>query len=354
MCKNEWLLLYSNPICKSFIFTRYFLKINTMKINHLIKTGILLLFFQSLSYFASSQAVFAPKIGAEWHYFFQTDSYNLNVTYFRPRRGTLKVSYTKDTLINTLIMKKFEQKEVFKNKNNDTLFTRILSPLYMIQKNDSVLLLVNDTLSLAFVYKTQIGAITKLRTTRNKYLFNLELQSLVDTTAINNGNLRFKKYTYKSSTPSILFDVYFTNPLIILDRIGAINADLSVLNSQGQSENYTDGYNLICYQDSEVGELKFANSSCDVFVSVNDLKKPLNDFNISYQDEKISISVQSNEFIKNVKIYDIRGRLVWNNTNEFSENEINIPKNELPQGLLIVNIESNSFVYMAKKIIIHH
>ena len=39
---------------------------------------------------------------------------------------------------------------------------------------------------------------------------------------------------------------------------------------------------------------------------------------------------------------------------EFSENEINIPKNELPQGLLIVNIESNSFVYMAKKIIIHH
>jgi hypothetical protein len=332
-------------------------KINKMKKNHITKIGFLFVFFQFLSSFVWSQAVFAPKMGAEWNYFFQTDSYDIDVPYFRPVTGISTVNYTKDTLINGLSMKKFEQKQIYKKRKNDTLFSRVLNPSYMIQRNDSVFLLSADTLSLAFVYKTQVGATTALNTPppNFRFLFNLELKSVGDTTALNNSNVRLKKYTYKSSTPTIVFDIYFTNPLIILDRIGALNADLTVLSTQGQGDNYADGYYLICYQDSEVGLLKFLNRECNSRVSIDEIKTILKDFDISNQNKFITISLQNNdEFIKNAKIYDALGRLVLNIVNVGKNNEITISKNNLPEGLLIISIESNNFQYNAKKIIIHN
>jgi Secretion system C-terminal sorting domain len=328
-----------------------------MKMNRTIIVSVIA-FFQVVSFTASGQSVFAPKVGAEWNYFVETDSYPIDVPYFNPITGIVTVNYTKDTLVNGLNMKKFEQKWIYKKRKNDTLFGGALDPSFMIQRNDSVFLLVGSTLSLAFIYKNQIGSITTLTVPPPNYswLFNLELQSVRDTMALNNSNFRFKKYTFRSFTPTVIFDVSFTNPVIILDRIGPINTDLSVILSQGQGTYYTNRFSLICYQDSEVGLLKFMNRECNSRVAVDDIKTALKDFDIINYNEFISISLNNNdnEVIKNVKIYDVLGRLVLNILNNDKKNELNISKNKLPKGILIVNIESNNFHYNAKKIIINN
>jgi hypothetical protein len=318
----------------------------------------LLIFFQIFSFSAKGQPVFAPKVGAEWNYFIETDSYTLDVPYFNPITGIVTVNYTKDTLVNGINMKKFEQKWVYKKKNNDTLYSLVLDPSFMTQRENSIFLLVGSTLSLAFVYETQIGAITTFTVPPPNFssVFNLELQSIRDTTALNSSNSRFKKYTYRSFTPRVIFDVDFTNPLIILDRIGPLNADISVIRSQGQAVNYTNRFSLICYQDSEVGQLKFKNRECNSRVAVDATKADLKDFEIDNYSEIISILLQSNdnEFIENVKIYDVLGRLVLDITNNDKKNELNISKHKLPKGISIVKMKSNNFQYKAKKIIINN
>lgn len=331
-----------------------------MKTNRIrIATSILLIFSQLFSLTVKGQSVFAPKVGAEWNYSIQTDSYTIDVPYFNPITGIVTVNYTKDTLMNGMSMKKFEHKWIYKKRKNDTLFGGALAPVFMVQRNDSVFLLVsNNTLSLAFVYKTQIGSITTLTVPPPNlpFVFNLELQSIRDTTALNNSNLRFKKYTFRSFTPTVIFDVDFTNPLIILHRIGPLNTDISVIRSQGQGQFYTNWFSLICYQDSEVGLLKFKDRECNSRVAVEDIKTALKDFNIINYSEFISISLHSNdnEIIKHVKIYDVLGRLVLNIAHNEKKNELNISKNKLPNGILIVNMESNNFQYNAKKIIINN
>lgn len=329
-----------------------------MKINHIIKTGAFLIFFQFLSYVVLGQAVFAPKIGAEWHYqvFYYPYTYPNYPQLGIPTNGNLSIRYTKDTLIGGLKMKKFEQNGKFKYITSDTLHTYTNPPFFMIQRNDSVFMLVNDTLTIAFVYKTQVGNNTIMKSYPRKYIFNLQLKYISDTFSINNNNFRLKKYTYSLTTNPIIFDVYFTNPLIILDRIGAINAHLTVLNSQGQSSNYVYDHYLMCYQDDEVGELKFSTTDCNGLVSVRDLETLSNDFKLFNQVDALYLSLKNNdnEFIKKVKVYDYIGRLVWHKSIINNQSDISILKSDLPQGILIINLESNKYYYKAKKIINHH
>ena len=102
-----------------------------MTINHFPKVIAFIAFSLFLSYAALGQAVFAPQTSAEWHYSFQTDAYEWNVPFRVPRKGILTVNYTKDTLVRGIIMKKFEHKEAFKYKGNDTLYTRTNAPFFM-------------------------------------------------------------------------------------------------------------------------------------------------------------------------------------------------------------------------------
>lgn len=300
-----------------------------------------------------AQATFAPKIGAEWHYAFQTDAYDWSIPFRVPRKGILTVNYAKDTLIRGVTMKKFEQKEAFRNKGNDTLYNRIGAPFFMMQRNDSVFLMVQDTLAVAFVYKNQLGSRTKLKANNGRVLLDLDLQSVRDTTAFSNPRFSFGKYSYKTTTT--ILDVYFETLLVFLDRIGPINADLTVINSQGKASNYADTYTLLCYQDSEVGELKFSNRDCNTSVSVSDVGHVAKEWAITHQNNVLYISLQDvgNEYIKNVEIYDISGRLVRHINNVDRKNVLTLSDDDLPRGVLLFSVESNTTIYEAKKIVTH-
>lgn len=59
-----------------------------MKMNRTIIVSVIA-FFQVVSFTASGQSVFAPKVGAEWNYFVETDSYPIDVPYFNPITGKI-------------------------------------------------------------------------------------------------------------------------------------------------------------------------------------------------------------------------------------------------------------------------
>lgn len=294
-----------------------------------------------------AQSVFAPKIGAEWRYFFITTDYDTDIRYRTPRRGMLYVKYEKDTTISGVVVKKMTQVETLKKKGNDTLYTYSLKPLFMRQKSDSILILDRDTFALSFAYKTGLlkdSSYSIYPLSRSRELI-FKLLRLSDTNALNNSMLKFKKYTYSGATK--LLDVYFTDPLILLDRIGSINSDLSVIQSQMTGANYADIYKLVCYKDSEVGELLFSGTNCENFVSTKDL---LDNNNLSILNTLDFIEISSTNFINNVKIYDIEGKLI-NIFRNCNTDKFRVLKNPLQKGVLFIVVQDKDLnIYSAKKI----
>jgi hypothetical protein len=315
--------------------------------------SILVFILSSLS--ITAQSVFAPIVRAEWNYHFISDNYyETDFPFSQKKEGNLTIVYTKDTLIRSNNFKKFEQKWQYKYKGKDTLYTLSKTPFYMMQRNDSVFILLSDSLRLAFVYSTQVSSITKLMNINRLTKFSIELKTIRDTTPINNNQVILKKYSFKPFSTYV--DVYFADPLIILDRIGPINSDITVITSEGESVNNVDIYDLVCYRDNVVGELKFSNRTCNLSVSVFDkfetgLEK---DFHVLDDGSFINLSLPlESESINKVIIYDVSGKIIFINKNKSKGRELFIPKSLLPQGLLIINLSSDKSLYKAKKIIIH-
>lgn len=309
------------------------------------KCTLLILFVLMNCILISAQSKFAPIIGAEWHYSFISDTYDYNYSFFEHKKGILEVRYTKDTVVGNFTLKKFEQKETFKNKGNDTLFSEIKNPVFMLQRNDTVFLLLKDTLEPAFFYKTQLTAKTKI-----EHFINQELKSVTDTTALNNRNILFKAFNYAQSCTC--FDAYFEYNLIILDRIGALNADITVIETQGKAVNGANYYRLVCYNDNEIGEVKFLNQDCNTLTAVADLNSFSIDFDLFNQPDLFNIHLpdHSPDFFQKIKIYDVSGRLVWKYDGKNDLKNISILKSNLPQGVLIVTVQGKNIMYKAKKI----
>lgn len=313
-------------------------------------TFMLLILVQLLPFTSWSQAVFAPIKGAEWNYHFKSNNYDWNIPFYKPIEGIVTVKYTKDTLILGSNFKKFEQSEKWKYKGNDTLYTFTRQSLFMIQRNDTVFLLNKDTLAVAFVYKTTIGSVTNLRS-MSRNIFSIELTDTTYSTSINQSNLKFKKFSYK--TIILLVDVLLENPLIFLDRIGPLNADITVINSQASSNS--EYYRLVCYSDSEVGQLKFLNRDCNVTTSIITIKEPdFNNFFIALNSNNLLIRLSNiNEYITNILFYDIQGRLIQDYAVKSPVNEVLLPSTFLKTGLYLISLKSNLGIYKTKKVFIN-
>jgi hypothetical protein len=295
-----------------------------------------------------SQSVFAPIVGAEWRYFFETNDYNTNIPFRKSRRGLLKIKYDKDTFIAGIKVKKFEQTELFTYKGDNIIYNLSKRPFFMSQKSDSVLSHFKDSTTLAFAYKKGLSKDTTYTIYKNNIKLNLKLLDSKDTFFQVNG-YKFKKYAYKSIASVI--DLYFEDTLVVLDRIGAINADLSIFQSQLVGSNEADIYSLVCYKDNEIGEFKFSNKNCENLVSIFELNVA-KDFDISISTDFIEVSIK-NKVIDNIRIYDLQGKLIKIHSNNNEANCV-ISKNDLPYEVLILSVQDKSLdYYNSKKIFIH-
>jgi hypothetical protein len=296
-----------------------------------------------------SQAVFAPTKGAEWNYYFISEKYDWNIPFFKPEEGITTIKYTKDTLISGYTFKKLEQSEKVKYKSNDTLFTYNLRPLFMFQRNDSVFVLNEDTISIAFVYKKVVGAVINLKSISG-VIFSLEMRDTTSISPINQSSYKIKQYSYKSNSNTL--DVQLKNPLILFDIVGPSNTDISVITTQGNFIGRS--YRLICYKDSNIGELKFFNRDCTIVTSLVDYKFKANDFFVNFIDNSLIIkflnySVQ----VSSVSLYNIQGKLIQKYLLNNLSLETIIPLNFLQKGIYIISFNSGVGIYSTKKIFIN-
>ena len=87
-------------------------------------------FWATQPFFA--QSIFAPKMGAEWHYYFISDNYEEKEYEGRPtnkREGILEVRYSKDTLVKGITMKKWNKGKSINTKAK-IRFTLSFLPLF--------------------------------------------------------------------------------------------------------------------------------------------------------------------------------------------------------------------------------
>lgn len=292
------------------------------------------------------QAVFAPTIGAEWNYYFKSDKYDWAISPLYPQQiGIATITYTKDTLIQGLKFKKLVQSEKFKRKGNDTLFSFVREPFFMMQRNDSVFLWFRDTLYLSFAYNSTLGSTTKHKSTSN-INFTLELKDTISISPINQSNLKFKRFSYKASFQAL--DISGVDPLI-LDEIGPLNADITIVKSVAvPADRY---YTLICYRKNSATEYKFSSQDCNTITSVAFTKsEQIRDYLILKRENFIWLKLDNdNEYIKTAKVYDTQGRIVYSFTSTSLLTELNIPFHNLNNGIYMISVVSNSKAYPFKK-----
>jgi hypothetical protein len=299
----------------------------------------------SASRAAMSQAVFAPVKGAEWRYYFKSSYYE--APYFQPREGIVTVRYSKDTTINGVLMKKMDRSDDVKYRlEKDTVYYRRPGPLFMTQRNDSVFTLTENGLVLSFVYKAMVGALTNFLIGSGPFSYSLR-SSGVSILKPNNSNIPFEKYSYKSIYSAI--DIQINDSLFILDRIGPLNSDITMVESQGVGEYYFLGYSLICYKDNDIGEVIFSERRCDSrLVSVfENTGRTTKDFSLFSKGQSITISLQDNEKNIVVNLFDSSGRSIRHFSQENGK-DIDISLSQ--KGLFFVQVSANGILYKTKKI----
>jgi hypothetical protein len=302
----------------------------------------------SASRAAMSQAVFAPVKGAEWRYYFKSSYYE--APYFQPREGIVTVRYSKDTTINGVLMKKMDRSDDVKYRlEKDTVYYRRPGPLFMTQRNDSVFTLTENGLVLSFVYKAVQGTTTVLVLPFFNRPLNLKSAGVSVIKPIN-GIGTLERYAYKSLY-SVL-DLYIEDSIYIFNRIGPFNTDISLIASQGVGFNNSEYYRLICYRDTEVGELRFLDRPCiSTLVSVTGPPQTLeNNIVLQYDGSNLRILIEDAHNKKfGVDLFDGSGRLLKRHTGV----EQMLVLDNLPQGLLLVRVSDDRGGEKTKKIIIH-
>ena len=214
----------------------------------------------------------------------------------------------------------------------------------MSQRSDSVFLWIKDSFRLAFTYRNKLGDTAELKNLHYAVKIITRLQSIGDT-------LGFRKHTFDAQSRA--FDVYVESKLIILDRIGAINADISVISSQGKLVNGAEFYRLTCYKDSEVGELELRGKGCDLLLS-NSKISTLQDFEVVNQVGGINIRLPNQTIgeVKKVVLYSNSGVVIWQGTIPTSLNELFVSTANFPQGMIIITIKGNSSFFKPQKTVI--
>ncbi len=287
------------------------------------------------------QSVFAPVKGAEWKYY----TYSIwDVSVLLPGsfsfESIVTIKYEKDTIVNRLNAKKLTQTEIMRIstiKKEDTIVYSRPAPLFMTQRNDSVLVWSpeREAFVLSFVYNRNVGDIIKYRN-GTSLPFSLKLEAISDF-KFPGSSRGFTKYTSTTMMGNVL-DVAKIDSVHILDRIGPINADITHVGANVVQFGRAVVYRLMCYRDSEVGELVLAPTGCNdrlVNTKIPDLAAQ-NYFYCIYDGATLLVRWKDEKSIsdRTIEIFDITGKCIQ--TSRSSATEVSFP--DLPKGVLVVKV----------------
>ncbi len=333
-------------------------------------------FILFLSYMASGQAVFAPVKGAKWTYTYSSTFYSVFGMYGHGK-AVLKAEYFNDTLIGSRTYKLIN----IKQEQIDTIYKvvsvtgttvkwdtsiRIEKMAYRFltrQSQDTVWSLSrsgDSTERLYFIYLKNPGVfyMDKLgpgEPDSNRWVVINSILSL------SFGNRTFRAWKGMSHFPRKFIDDtsnYDSLSLTFLDRIGPVNDVMGYLAFGGNCGCINAGYKygLVCYEDNEVGEIKFMDLDCDLkLVPTQNISRGImleSYFNSLSRTIEIRIEDDNINQLQ-LSLVNISGQVVLTTLLMDSHSSIRIP-DSLPGGIYFTHFLSKTHGKSAvKKIFVY-
>lgn len=292
-----------------------------------------------------SQVVFCPP-GAEWNYYFSGDNNNLK---------NERIKYERDSLINQftckIISHSFFYKYGFGGSSNKT-FTLLK------QSGDTVFFRNKysaHTWQILYNFAATSGqswytTVSQTGVTVDTHTFTVDSVKNIST---NNGqtlkNMYVKVYCYSNTatgSPKV-------ENIEITERFGGkqffFNLYSSITQFHGMYFNQ-----FLCYNDPQIGEVKFSQSGCTVTeeVGLTELNTPDNTLVHFPNPCSNQLNINSDILIRTVELFDLSGKSVFTKTFDTQQNTYTIDVSQLAQGLYIAQLQTEKgkqFVKVVKE-----
>ena len=332
--------------------------------------AILFFLIATSTYFLKAQTVFAPVKGAKWTHIYRSFNFQLNGTQTKSN-GIIKALYLKDTVIDgkdyKLITLNYEVLD-------SSSFPVIVNN--MVIRYDSEIR-INRYTNKFFVRQTQDtiwGAINQIDRELPYFIFrksapdSFSIKSLIysnpvskkvfidsiKTIRILNQNLKiWKGKSYQQRFADGY--AYDTCALSFAERIGPIDDLMPYFGFAGHpgSIDKKSKYGLVCYEDTEVGLLKFMDLDCDI--SIKTALKDISQYPeiVSYFDNsthRISVnSTDTNLENWSLSLINLTGQIILKTPLIEGQNNLNVPK-DLPTGAYFIQFfnKENKFMKVEK------
>ncbi len=324
-------------------------------------------FILFLSYMASGQPVFAPVQGAKWTYSFHTYSRSLS-GFTRKSQNIIKAQYLKDTILGTL-----DYKLILLNYETLSSSYWPVSVIGSIVTWDSLVNQYSAYQKKLFIRQSQdtIFALTDIKASEEDRCYYTFLQSpgsyflcrpsnkfvpspkvIVDSIRVRQiGPIELKVWYGKSFTVTdggsdILY--YYSRNLTFVERIGPIDDILLYFAFTGgdniNNHDESSPLGLICYEDSEIGVVKFMNLDCDLkLVSTDEVfKDEAIQSHYNPYSRSIEIRIQPGQVNQwQFSLVHVSGQVILTTSVSDFNNFISVPQN-LPDGIYFARIANRA------------
>ncbi len=307
----------------------------------LISFGAFVVFIAGFQQTKAQTLEFAP-VGAEWYYEYQS-----MIT-----RGYVHISVESDTIIDGITCTKLT-KVIHGYDYYNGLFERTIGNEYVIQVNDSVMIYHNGAFHLLFNFGASVGdtwtLIGKHGICEQSYGTTHVVE--VGTDTISDNVLKYVKVLDEQGSQWGYCN--YMGPgmppldtIKIIERIGPVGSYL--LPSQNCMFDYSEGGSLRCYIDDDLGYNNFSWNlvNCgyinDQYQSTdeNDIKQSLIVF--PNPCKNIIRVLLNNDIYNNVCLYDMKGNIIYQNTN--MGNNFDIDMSKYHKGLYLLKVYDGSCI----------
>ena len=291
-----------------------------MKIINVVVLIILSSFFQK-TFSQTDTSVFAP-IGAKWYYGFEIAPMESD------KQVYVLIESVKDTIIKGINCKILQETEHFDtglvNLGKYIVYGEGSKVYYFHPKGKFELLynfsaIKGDTLTLVNLPNTY-DSITKIEITRT------------DTLIVNNHKLR-RLYDMELSDYGKSFGTY-------IERIGGL---IYFFPEEYRSDASRIGP-LRCYEDNELGLVKFGNIDCDYsdyLVGIDEKRLTTSNVRIFPNPFNDAIKIDSDKLIKSIRLINTSGSTIFHKNNILSNNVI---VNEyIKPGMYLLKVDFKDF-----------
>ncbi len=287
----------------------------------------------------NAQGIWSPP-GATWYYSY---SNNFAVT------GYVKISYLKDTTINSKNCKALLKEIYWYDYITSTFGGGIFDTAYTYLQNDTVFHFRNNQFYILYDFNGQPTNVWQVAENYSMCAPDSFARVKVDSIGVTNINSTNLKWTFVSPAPNSYYGYYGK----IVERIGCVDFYMFP-EFLGCIADVNEGGQFRCYYDSTFGLYQKATApSCNFIVGIEELfsnSKPIVIFPNPFSTQTV---LQTDNLLHNatLTVYNSHGQTVKEIKN-ISGQTVTLFRDNLPSGLYFLRLTENNKLLAVDKLVI--